>query len=266
MTALALGAPRAGRVAWPRLPGWLNGFVPVILVLALWSGVAATGWFSSDILVPPATVAKAFVELLQSGELAGHLAASFYRLGVGVAAALVVGLAYGTAAALSPTLEDYTGPTFTVLRTVPSIAFIPILILIFGIGETFKIVVVAKSTFFPVALATVEAVRGIPARYTDVARAYRLPRAYQLRRVILPACLPAIVTGIRLGVGRSWGVLVAAELVASEKGLGQMMELGRQMFRLDIVMVGVIIAGLIGFTLDKALRTLEARLSSWKVR
>jgi sulfonate transport system permease protein len=264
MTALAVTPPATGRPALPKPPAWLAGLAPLGFVLALWWGVAAVGWFPRDILVPPATVAATFVELLLSGELPGHLAASFHRLGIGVAAALIAGLAYGCAAALSRAIEDYTAPTFTVLRTVPSIAFIPILILVFGIGDTFKIIVVAKSTFFPVALATLEAVRGIPVRFTDVARAYRLPRAYHVRRVILPACLPSVVTGIRLGVGRSWSVLVAAELVASETGLGQMMELGRQMFRLDIVMVGVVITGLIGFGLDRALRALEARLSRWK--
>jgi len=260
MTALAASHP----LRLPGLPKWLLGFVSPVLVLLLWWAVTEAAWFPREILVPPCAVLAAFAELWQSGELTKHLAATFTRLGIGFVAGTGIGLAIGCCTALSRAFEDYTAPLFTVLRVVPSIAFIPILILIFGIGETFKILVVAKATFFPVALATQEAVRGIPQRYLDVMRAYSLPLPYRLRRVLLPATLPSIITGVRLGLGRAWGVLVAAELVASESGLGQMMEFGRQMFRLDLVMVGVIIAGLVGFGLDRAFRALEAHLSRWK--
>lgn len=253
-----------GRFAWPKLPPRALGFVSPILFVLVWWAVARAELFAPEILVSPGAVAAAFAELWQSGELTRHLTATFARLGAGFSCAVLAGLAYGCAAALSRTVEAYTAPMFTAIRTVPSIAFIPILILIFGIGETFKLLVVAKACFFPVALATLEAVRGIPTRYSDVDRVYQLPFAYRLRRVILPATLPSIVTGIRLGLGRSWGVLVAAELVAADSGLGQMMEFGRQMFRLDIVMVGVVVTGLVGFGLDRLLRGLEARLSRWK--
>lgn len=254
------------RALRPPLPG-LHGLAVVspLLFLALWWGTAEAGWFPPTILVSPANVAAAFVELWRSGELAMHMSATFWRLGLGFGSGLLLGLAFGCAVALSRSFDDYTSATFTAIRAVPSIAFIPILILIFGIGETFKVIVVAKATFFPVALATVEAVRGIPLRYREVARAYRLPPFYRLRRVVLPAALPPIVSGVRLGLGRSWGVLVAAELIAAENGLGQMMEFGRQMFRLDVVMVGVVIAGLIGFALDRAVRMVEAHLTRWQV-
>lgn len=244
--------------------GRLLGFLSPALLLTLWWATCALGWFPAQILVPPAGVVAAFIELWQSGELARHLAATFSRLGFGFGFGMIAALAFGCATAMSPIFDDYTKPLFNAVRTVPSIAFIPILILMFGIGETFKVLVVAKATFFPVALATMEAVRGISERHLDVARVYRLPYPYRLRRVILPAALPSIVTGIRLGLGRSWGVLVAAELIASENGLGQMMEFGRQMFRLDVVLVGVLIAGFVGFALDRGVRALEARLSRWQ--
>jgi sulfonate transport system permease protein len=265
MTAAALRSrPGSSGHSPLRLPTWTPSITAGLVVLALWWGVTATGWFSAQILVPPQAVAAAFVGLWRSGELFQHLGASLHRLLLGVSCGLGLGLTYGCALAMSRSLDDYTGPTFTVLRTVPSIAFIPVLILVFGIGETFKIIVIAKSTFFPVALATTQAVRGISTRYLDVARVYRLPRSHYVRRVILPAALPEIVTGMRLGIGRSWNVLVAAELVASERGLGEMMEFARQMFRLDIVMVGVVLTGTIGFALDRALRLLEAYMTSWK--
>ncbi len=250
-------------VAW-KPPAFALALISPALVLGLWWAVAATGVFPTQILVPPQRVFMAFIELWQSGELGQALGATFYRLSIGFAAGTVLGLVYGIAVALFRPLQDYTLPFFTVIRTVPTIAFVPILILIFGIGETFKILIVAKATFFPIALASIEGVRGIPGRYVDVARAYRLPLGFKLRKVVIPAALPDVVTGIRLGLGRSWGALVAAELIASEAGLGQMMEIGRQMLRLDVVFVGVVITGLVGFVLDQALRRVEAHLSRWK--
>lgn len=262
MTAIALAAPVRATF---RLPvRRLLGLASPLLFLLIWWAVARAELFPPEILVPPIAVVRAFAELWRSGELAAHLSASLFRLGIGFAAGASAGLAYGCLAALSPGFRAYTATLFVALRTVPSVAFIPIFILIFGIGETFKLLVVAKASFFPVALATSEAVRNVPVRYTEVAAVFRLPLRLRLARVILPATLPAIVTGIRLGLGRSWGVLVAAELVASENGLGQMMEFGRQMFRLDLVMVGVVLAGGIGFAIDRLLRRIEARLQHWR--
>jgi sulfonate transport system permease protein len=261
MTAIAQPAPRAPFPYAAILP-WLSP----LAVLLLWWGVTAAALFPREILVPPSAVLAAAGELWHNGDLTANLAATFHRLFTGFAAGAVAGIGFGIAAALVPAIEAYTAPLFNIVRMIPTIAFIPVLILIFGIDETFKILIVAKATFFPVALATIEGVRGIPKSYVDVARVYQLPPVYRLRRVILPAALPAIVTGVRLGLGRSWGVLVAAEIIASESGLGQMMEFGRQMFRLDVVMVGVVIAGIIGFTLDRSLRLLERRLQRWKER
>ncbi len=259
MTTVALPAP----AAW-RLPSGTLSLLSPVIVLAGWWGLSATGWFPDQVLVPPLRVVSAFVELYNSGELWAALSVTFLRLGIGFGAGTILGLIYGMATALFRGVADYTLPLFTVIRTVPTIAFVPILILFFGIGETFKILVVAKATFFPIALAAIEGIRNIPARYTEVAAAYRLPLFYRLTRIEIPAALPAVVTGIRLGLGRSWGALVAAELIASEAGLGQMMELGRQMFRLDVVMVGVVITGLVGFALDRLVRAVEARLSRWR--
>jgi sulfonate transport system permease protein len=265
MTSIALPLAKSPLHPRLRLGSKGLGLLSTALVLLAWWAVSAAGWFPPEIFVSPSAVLSAAAELWRDGELPVHLVASFRRLGLGAGFGIGAGLLFGIAAALSRTLEDYTASTFTALRTVPSIAFIPILILIFGIGETFKLLVIAKAIFFPVALATISGVRGIPLRFLEVAAIYRLPLLSRLRRVVLPAALPPIVTGLRLGLGRSWGVLVAAELVASEDGIGQMMEFARQMFRLDVVMVGVVITGLVGFTLDRSLRGIEARLSRWRV-
>ena len=189
-----------------------------------------------------------------------------YRLGLGFAAGSLLGLVLGIAMGVSDQVTAFFSPLMNAMRQVPAVAFIPIVILIFGVGEMFQIVIVAKAALFPVALAAVDAVRGIPRAYFEVARVYRLPGYQVIIKVVLPATVPPVVTGLRLALSRSWMVLVAAELLAADQGIGQMMEMGRQMFRLDIVMVGVAITGLIGFSLDRVFRAAEDWLQRWQRR
>lgn len=166
--------------------------------------------------------------------------------------------------ALSQTVERLFGPTFQAVRQVPVLAFIPMLILLLGIDDLFKIVVIAKAAFFPVALAAYDSVKGLPRAHFEVAALYRTPPWVLVTRILIPATLPHILAGVRLSLTRAWLVLVAAELIVADSGLGQMMEMGRQMFRLDIVMAGVIVAGVIGFGLDRLFQLLQAHALRWK--
>ena len=233
---------------------------PPAVVLCAWKGLCLLGLFPAAILVPPETVLSTFLELARSGEIQDALAASARRVLLGFAFGGAVGLTFGVAIGLSHRFESYVGWLFETVRQIPSIAWAPLLIMIFGIQETFKIVLIAKAAFFPVALNTFDGVRGVPRQYREVAEIYGLSYASLLRRVIFPAALPSIVTGLRLGLSRSWMVLVAAELFASSVGIGHMMDWGRQLFQIDIVMVGIVVIGLIGFALDKGLRYGESRL------
>jgi len=241
-------------------------FISPLLLLGGWAWVCQAGIFPEQILVSPLRVYEAAAELWNSGDLQMHLQHSLSRLAFGFCAGSLLGLVFGVLMGLFKPVAQYCSPLFNAIRQVPTIAFIPMLILIFGVEETFKIVVVAKAAFFPVSLAAYDAVKGIPRSYFEVARVYQLPARYLITRIILPATVPPVLTGLRLSLGRSWMVLVAAELLAADSGIGQMMELGRQMFRIDIVMVGVFITGLVGFVLDRGFRTLEGHLVKWKYR
>lgn len=247
----------------PFLNPFTRAAAPFVLVLALWWAVSGTGWYPPSLLVSPLRVAQALAELLASDELQMHLSISLQRLAIGLALGSVLGLAFGVLMAVSRGFHLATALLFNTVRQVPSIALIPVLILMLGVGEAFKIVIIVKAAFFPVALAAAEAVKGLPAAYIEVARAYRLPRRTVFWKVLLPAALPDVVTGFRLAAGRAWGTLVAAELIASESGLGQMMEFGRQMFRMEVVMLGLVLTGLIGFGLDRGLKAVEARWMRW---
>jgi len=241
-------------------------FISPVLLIVIWAWVCSAGIFPEQILVSPSGVYQTALELLESGELQAHLQDSLYRLAWGFTAGSLLGLLFGVLMGLFKPVDSFFAPSFNSIRQVPTIAFIPMLIMIFGVEETFKIVVVAKAAFFPVTLATYDAVKGIPRSYFEVSRVYQLPTAHLITRVILPATTPPILTGFRLALGRSWMVLVAAELIAADSGIGQMMEMGRQMFRIDIVLVGVLVTGLIGFMLDRGLRSVEAHLGKWRHR
>lgn len=244
----------------------LSWFLSPLAVLLAWALVANAGWYPPQLLVPPQHVYEAFIELLGSGELREHLQNSLGRLTIGFAIGAGSGLLFGTAMALSKNVEAYCAPLFHTLRQIPSIALIPMFILFFGVEETFKVLIVTKAAFFPVALAASEGVKGIPRSYFDVAAVYRLPLWSLLKDVAFPAAAPPIVTGLRISLSRAWMVLVAAELLAADSGLGQMIEMSRQMMRIDIVMVGVLVTGLVGFILDYGFRLLEKRLFRWKPR
>jgi len=257
-TAAVLPRPTKRR-AWLRL-GPLSWLVSPLLVLLAWAWLAQSGRYSEQLLVPPAVVWDTFKDLLRSGELWEHIQFSLSRLGIGFACGAGAGLAFGVVLALSKTVEVYCSPLFHTVRQIPSIALIPMFILAFGVEETFKVLIVTKAVFFPVALATSEGIKAIPRSYFEVGRIYRLPLRHLLLDIAFPAAAPPILTGIRIGLSRAWMVLVAAELLAADSGLGQMIEMARQMMRIDIVMVGVVVIGVIGFTLDYGFRLLEKRL------
>jgi sulfonate transport system permease protein len=261
----ALGALAARPSLVARWLAWRwSGWTSPLLLLALWTASTSLGWAPEQILVSPLQVLHTAWELTESGELRQHLEVSMLRLAGGFVIGAVAGIGFGLPLGLSPGLRAYTAPTFDVLRQLPSVALIPLFILLFGIGESFKIFIVVKATFFIVALAVHDGVAGLSERYIDVARVYGFTRWQIVRRVVLPAIVPATLTGLRIALSRSWMVLVGAELLAADSGLGQMMEMARQMFRLDIVMVGVVLTGAIGYALDRGLRWLEAHLMRWQ--
>jgi sulfonate transport system permease protein len=256
---------RLRHITWNKFK-WLASLLSPVLLLLAWTLVTRGHWFSDRILVPPRDVYSAFLELCDSGELLEDLKISSWRLACGFGLGALGGLILGVLLEKSSAARAYLGPTFQALRQVPTLALIPMFILLFGIGETLKIVIIVKSTVYPVATATMEGVRNIPEQYLEVGRAYRLGPWASFKRILFPAAVPPILTGVRIALGRSWMVLVAIELLTADTGLGQTMETGRQMLRLDIVMVGVIVTGVIGFTLDRGLQVLERALLPWKHR
>jgi len=246
-----------------RLP-WLAWLSPIAFLL-LWAWVAHIGLVSPRLLASPARVFESFLDLLNSGELQEHVLKTLSRLSVGYVIGALSGLLFGIVMALSKNVEEFFAPTFHAIRQIPTIALIPIFILVFGIDETFKIAIVIKASFFAVALASYEATKGVSKQYFEVAAIYKLPTQVVYTKVILPAILLPTVTGLRIAFTRSWTILIASELLVADSGLGQMMQEGRDMFRLDIVLVGVVLTGLIGFVIDRLFKLGEKHLVPWRL-
>lgn len=242
----------------------IGAILPIVVLLVLWQAACLTGLFPAQVLVPPSGVATALADMARSGELQRHVGDSLWRLLVGFAIGGTAGLAFGAVIALSRWAEAALSPLFLVFWQVPVITFIPLMVLFLGIDEPFKIAVVAIAAFFPVALATFDGVRGVPRAWFEVARVYRTRLPDLVRRILLPATVPAILTGLRVALTRAWIVLIAAELLAADSGIGQMMEMGRQLFQLDVVLAGVVVSGIIGFLLDRGARAIEQRATRWR--
>ncbi|WP_322025926.1 ABC transporter permease [Burkholderia sp. BCC1977] len=255
----ALAAPSraatAKRVAW-RLAPWA---LPALLFV-LWTVGSARGWIAPQILPPPAQVADSLAELAASGDLARHTLISLQRVLVGFAAGTLLGFATGTALGLSRTLEAYVLPGFNALVQIPVLGWLPFLLLLVGVGEPLKYLLIAHAALVPVTMSTLQGFRQTPPALDEAARVFGYTRRQRIVHVVLPAAIPTLATGVRLAFTKSWLALVVVELVASSEGLGYLIVYGRQLFQLDLVMAAVIVVGAVGLVINRLLDALEARL------
>jgi sulfonate transport system permease protein len=159
--------------------------------------------------------------------------------------------------------DAIVSPSFHALAQIPPLAWLPLMMLVLGIGEALKVVLIVKAVIVPVALHTQEGVRNVPPRLREMAAALRLSRGAVWRRLIVPAALPSFMTGLRLALAQGWLTLLAVELLASSEGIGYLMVWGRQMFQLDIVLVCIVVIGLVGLAMDQGIQWADTRLVRW---
>jgi sulfonate transport system permease protein len=247
---------RIARAIHPLLP-WL---LPALL-LALWFAGAEQGWISSQVLPPPQFVWQTLQELATSGDLWLHVSASLQRVLVGFAAGALLGLALGSAMGLSRNVEAYLLPSFNALVQIPVLGWLPFVLLLVGIGEPLKYILIAKAALVPVALNTLQGFRQTPQSLREVGTVYGYTRRQQVLQIVLPHAAPTLFTGLRLGFTKAWLSLVVVELVASSEGLGYLIVYGRQLFQLDQVMAAVIVVGAIGYAIDRVLDRAERRVA-----
>jgi sulfonate transport system permease protein len=252
---------RAGRAPSLR---WAEPLLLPLLLLGAWvASTSALHLFSPSQLPGPALVARTLGELVQSGEIQRHLAASVARVALGFAAGALLGAGLATLVGLSRRAERLLEPTLQALRAIPSLAWVPFLLLWLGIGELPKVVLVAIGAFFPVYVNAAAGIRGVDRRLLEVGRLHGLSGARLARRIVLPAASPALLTGLRLGLNQAWLFLVAAELIAASRGLGFLLLDGQNSTRADVMVVAIALLALLGKLTDQGLRGVEQRLLAW---
>ena len=254
----------AGVAGWRGWRGWrgLHGVVLPVLLIALWWQASHRQWMSPQILPTPGQVWMTARELA-ADNLVSQLAISLWRLAAGFAAGVLGGVLLGTLTGRSRRADEIVSPLFYAFAQIPTLAWLPLLMVVLGIGEALKIALIFKAVLVPVAIHTQLGVRSVPPRLREIAAVSRLPRGATLRLLIAPAALPPVLTGLRIALAQGWLTLIAAELLASSEGIGYLMVWGRQMFQLDIVFVCIAVIGITGFAIDDGLRRLDARVVRW---
>ena len=186
---------------------------------------ARLGWISANLLPAPSEVLRSLIELGPQGVL-GHVLASTLRVAAGFAIGATLALAIGSAVGLSRRAERLLDPSFQALRAIPSLAWVPLLLVGLGIDEAPKLGLIAIGAFFPVYMGVASGFRDVDRKLVEVAQMLKLSHAALVRRVLLPAALPAVLTGLRNGLSLAWMFMVAAELIAATRGLGYLLESG----------------------------------------
>jgi sulfonate transport system permease protein len=240
-------------------------FGPVIgplLLLAIWSAGSATGLIDQRILSAPWTVVTTAGELIADGRLQTNLAISTQRAFLGLAIGILAGTVIALISGLSRWGEAVLDGPIQIKRAIPSLALLPLLILWFGIGETMKVTTIVLGVFVPVYIHTHNGLRGIDARYVELAQTVGLRYGTFIRRVVLPGALPGFLLGLRFAVVGAWLSLVVVEQINATSGIGYMMELARTYGQTDVIIVGLVVYGLLGLVSDALVRLVERRALS----
>lgn len=251
-----------GLRAWAT--GWLLAWVLPLLLLGLWTLSSHYEWIALQVLPSPLQVWTTLVDLTRSGELLDNLQISAVRVLYGFGIGASVGLALGVGLGLSRSFNAYVFPLFKAISQVPVIGWLPLLMLLVGIDEALKFLLIAKAALVPVAVNTCQGIQGVANAHVEVAKVFRFTRWQLLTKVVFPAATAQIWNGLRYGFTHAWLALVVVELLASSEGIGFMIVYGRQLFQLDIVLAAVVVVGVLGYLIDKLLGAAESHLLRWR--
>ena len=249
----------SARKVWRSLVPWL---VPLVLLVA-WQLSAQWGWLSTRILPAPSSVARAAWELTVSGELLQHVKVSTLRALAGFAVGGGLGLALGLLTGSLRSAETLLDSTVQMIRNIPPLALIPLVILWFGIEESAKLFLVSLGVFFPVYINTFHGIRSVDRGLIEMARSYGLSGWALYREVILPGALPSILVGVRFSLGFMWVILIVAETISAQAGIGYMTMNAREFLQTDVVLVGILLYALLGKLADVLAKGLEHWWLRW---
>ena len=253
---------RRGLSPGRRLPA--SRLIGPALLLALWAAAAAAGQLDPGAIPAPWTVLRTAGRLWSAGTLPTDILTSLERAAYGFTTGLAAGVVLALAAGLSRVGEALIDGTVNLNRAIPTLGLIPLFILWLGIGETFKIAIIAIVVYVPIYLNTHSALSGIDSRYVELAEVQGLSRFRFIRQIVVPGALPGFFVGLRLGVTGSWLGLVVLEQINATSGLGYMMFQAQNYGQSDVILVGLLVYGIFGLVSDSAVRLIERRVLSWR--
>ena len=258
----AKSAPWLGqllRAAWQRFLPWL---VPVVLVI-VWQLSSSFGWLSTRVLPAPLDVVTAFWTLAVSGELWTHVKVSAGRALIGLAIGGGLGLLLGLLTGSVKFFETLLDSSVQMVRNIPALALIPLVILWFGIDEAAKLFLIAIAVFFPIYLNTFHGIRNVDPGLIEMGRTYGLSRWGLYTQIILPGALSSILVGLRFSLGLMWVILIVAETISAQAGIGYLTMNAREFLQTDIVLVGILLYAALGKLADVFARGLESYWLRW---
>jgi ABC-type nitrate/sulfonate/bicarbonate transport system permease component len=242
----------------------LTGAASIALLLAAIEGLVEAGLVRRALLPPPSAVWAVLVDLVVSGEVFPPLAATLARLAQGFALGALLAIALGLLMGRFPALHDLFEPLVELFRPLPKSALIPVLILFLGLGEAMKVTSVALAVFFPVLIATIQGVRGVDPLLIDAARTFRRSEAAILLRIILPATIPYIATGLRIALGLGLVLATLSEMLAGTGGIGFVILDAQRSFRVRHMYAWIVVLALVGLVLNAIFAALESRALRWQ--
>lgn len=240
------------------------GLLLPLALIAVWEWAARAGYIPPWQLPAPSDVLYTVADLAATGELLVHAGTSLRRVALGFLIGGGLGVLLGMAVGLARTVEHLLNTTLQALKSVPSLGWVPLLILWFGIGETSKLTLIAIGSFFPVYVNFVAGLRGVERRLIEVGRVHQLSRLGILTRIQLPAAMPSFLTGLRTGLTQAWLFLVIAELMAASEGLGFLLTMGREVSRVDLLLGSLALLAILGKLTDALMHGIERRTLRWR--
>jgi sulfonate transport system permease protein len=259
--------PEQRKATRDRVARWSRPMIGLVLPVGLalvWEIIVRLGFSDGRLVPPPSRIYQEFAELAQSGELLRHVIATLLRVTAGFAFGTVAGTLLGAIAGYSALVRRVIDPTLQGFRAGPSIAWIPLFILWLGIFETSKVALIAVGVFFPIYLGVMGAVLSVDRKIVEVGRAFRLSGAAMVRRILLPAVLPAYVVSIRAGLGLGWMFVIAAEFMGASEGLGYLLIDGQQLGKPAEIVAAILAFAVLGKTTDAIVVLASAPFLRWE--
>ena len=244
-------------------PNWVS-IVSILCLLAIWELICQSGVVSSLFLPAPTAIISALMQMIADGEIGVSLAASLYRILAGFFIGSLIGLAVGLVTGTSALMDKIGTPIVNAIYPIPKIALLPLFILWLGIGELSKVTIIALGVFFPVAMNTYSGVKNVDTLLLKVAASFNASWRMTMKSVVLPNALPMIFAGLRLAAGTSLLLLVAAEMIAAQVGIGALILHYGDLMITDRLMAGVIVLSLLGLVFNLILQFVERKAIPWK--